>query len=176
MELIEKLMKLNILYIREMARNKYIKLQNMGQLTEPIGSHSPGITVLKAANCLKIKIERNSKIQYIKEEMEQLYTEIEKSDIKDCKFINNCITDKEKQLDDIATKRLFFMDTSFVGLKDAEEILGISESALKQACQQERLLNTKKLSRNWMVHIPECRAYWNIPDMNEKNLYKNWEY
>ena len=73
-------------------------------------------------------------------------------------------------------KRKFFMINEMVGIKELCSILGLTESAVKQACQQERLLNTKKIGKNWMVHIPECRAYWNIPDEDEKHLYKDYIY
>ena len=70
------------------------------------------------------------------------------------------------------------MTNCMVKIKDAIKELNnkVTETAIKQACQQERLLNTKKVGKTWMVHIPECRAYWNIPDVEEKHLYKDYIY
>ena len=42
--------------------------------------------------------------------------------------------------------------------------------------QQERLLNTEKIGRDWRVHLPECRAYWNIPYTDEKDIYYDLKY
>ena len=61
-------------------------------------------------------------------------------------------------------------------IKYIVENLGLTESAVKQACQQQRILNTKKIGKSWIVHIPECRAYWNIQDTDNSHLYQNWEY
>lgn len=176
MELVEKLMKLNILYIREMERRGLIKIKNMGQLTESLGVHSQNLTVLKATNHLKNKIDKDSNIGYLKDEISKLQEEINNSTIKDYRFWNGNFNKEENKLDDLVMKRLFFMETGFVGIKQAEEYTGITESAIKQACQQERLLNTKKLGKSWLVHLPELRVYWNVPDIDEKNLYKDWEY
>lgn len=176
MELVERLMKLNILYIREMERRGIIKIKNMGQLTEPLGVHSQNLTIVKATNYLKNKIDKDSNIAYLKDEISELQEEINNSSIKNYKFWNGKFSKEENKLDNLVMKRLFFMETSFAGIKQAEEYTGVTESTIKQACQQERLLNTKKLGKSWLVHLPEVRAYWNIPDVDEKHLYKDWEY
>ncbi len=51
----------------------------------------------------------------------------------------------ENELDQYVLRRTFFMITSMVTIKDASELLDIPEITIKQACQQERLLNTEKL-------------------------------
>lgn len=65
-----------------------------------------------------------------------------------------------------------------VSIKDVVGIFNnvVTESAVKQACQQERLLNTKKIGKTWIVNIEECRAYWNIPDTENSHLYNDWIY
>lgn len=75
-------------------------------------------------------------------------------------------------------KQQFFMTNCMVQIKDLVGILDnkITETAVKQACQQERLLNTQKIGKTWLVHIPECRAYWNIPEIEETHLYKDYIY
>ena len=85
-------------------------------------------------------------------------------------------TEIEKELYDYKIIRTLYMVNEMVGIKDVAEILGLTESAIKQACQQERLLNTRKIGNNWMVHISECRDYWNIPDTEESHLYKDFIY
>ena len=52
------------------------------------------------------------------------------------------------------------MISEMVGIKYIVENLGLSENAIKQACQQENLLNTQKVGKTWLIHISECRSYW----------------
>ena len=125
---------------------------------------------------LKDNIIKNSSIEYLLLEIVKLHEEINLSPIKDYKFWRAGLNDAEEKLDTLAVNRLFYMDASYVTITTASEELGITESAIKQACQQERLLNTRKLGKTWLVHIPECRAYWNKPNCNENRLYKNFEY
>lgn len=53
-------------------------------------------------------------------------------------------TEEEKELDAHKMSWYFFMLNEMVSIKDAAEILKIDHDTIKQAAQQERLLNTKK--------------------------------
>lgn len=48
-----------------------------------------------------------------------------------------------------------------VNIKIASELTGITEAAIKQACQQERLLNVYKIGKTWVVNLLEISEYWN---------------
>lgn len=47
-------------------------------------------------------------------------------------------------------------------IKNASKITGISESAIKQACQQGRLINTCKSGKSWIVNLNEIKEYWGL--------------
>lgn len=73
-------------------------------------------------------------------------------------------SEKEKNLDTELTRRQLYYTSNMVSIKDVVGIFNnsVTESAVKQACQQERLLNTKKIGKTWIVNIEECRAYWKL--------------
>ena len=137
------------------------------------------VTYGEAVHNLKMNIEKHCKNDYLIESVSKLKEDIANSDICDLKFgvePKGGFSKLENMLDTEGLNRRFFMLNEMVGIKYIVENLGLTDSAVKQACQQERLLNTKKIGNNWMVHIPECRAYWNIPDTEEGGLYKDWVY
>lgn len=47
-----------------------------------------------------------------------------------------------------------------VNIKLASELTGITEAAIKQACQQERLLSVYKIGKTWVVNLYEVSEYW----------------
>lgn len=53
-----------------------------------------------------------------------------------------------------------------VSIKNASLLTGIPETTIKQACQQERLLNTLKTSNTWIVNLNEIAEYWGLQNNN----------
>lgn len=176
MESIEKLIKLNILYIREMQREDILKIKSYAQYWDNLTNRNSNCTVSMAVQNLKDKIDRNSNIDYLKTEIASLRQEINNSNIKDLRFYNvENPTEQEIKFENLALKRVLYM-IDMIPISEAMEIIKQSQTAIKQACQQNRLLNTEKRSKTWFVHIGECKAYWNIEDKKENSLYNNWEY
>lgn len=179
-EIVKQLVKLQILCMRWVERNTNLKCSTNRDMDRILTSNKLTCTYGEAVQNLKyntIKFCRES--SYLLEKVAKLEREIIESSIKDLRFglePQKNFTQEEKELDNYKLQRTFFMINEMVGIKFIVDALGLTESQVKQACQQERLLNTKKIGRNWMVHIPECRAYWNIPDTEEGHLYKDWEY
>lgn len=176
MQSIEKLIKLNMLYIREMQREGIKQFKFHGELWDNLTNRTSNCTVGMAVQNLKDKIDRNSNIDYLKTEIISLQQEINNSDIKDLRFYNGKdFTEQEIKLENLALKRVLYM-LDMIPISEAMEIVKQSQTAIKQACQQNRLLNTEKRSKTWFVHIGECKEYWNVEDKNENSLYNNWEY
>ncbi|MBW6408782.1 hypothetical protein [Clostridium weizhouense] len=178
-EIIKQLVKLQILTMRWIERNTNLQCSTHRDMERILTSNKLTCTYLIAINNLKSTIIKYCNNDYLNKEVLQLEIAIKESTIKDLRFglePQKKFTEEEKELDDYKLKRTFFMINEMVGIKYIVENLGLTESAVKQACQQERLLNTKKIGKNWMVHIPECRAYWNIPDIEENHLYKDCIY
>lgn len=179
-ELINRLVKLQFLTIRWVERHTNLKCPTHRHAERILTGNKYTCTYLEAINNLKANIIKHcSSSEYITREMVNLLQDIKESNIKDfrtgvepkIKF-----TKEERELDTHRVKRTFFMIGEMVDIKYMAKELGLTESAIKQACQQERLLNTKKIGNNWTVHIPECRAYWNIPEVDNRFIFKDWVY
>lgn len=179
-DIVSKLVKLQILTIRWVERNTSLVCATQRDIERVITSNKLTCTYLEAIDNLKTNIKKYCNTSsYLIEEVLKLEEIIKQSDIVNLRFgiePQKKFTEEEKELDNHKIKRTLFMLSEMVGIKYIVENLGLTESAVKQACQQERLLNTKKVGNNWMVHIPECRTYWNIPDSEESHLYKDWLY
>lgn len=176
MHVVERFMKVNILFLREMERRKIIKIITMDALTNHLGVHSQNCTYGYSVKILKDKINKVSNIPYLKSEINDIYEEIMSTSIKDFRWWNHMQTDLENELADLVLKRMLFMDNCMVDIKTISELLDIPTTTVKNACQQQRLLNTQKIGPIWRVHIYECRSYWKVPETNPNALYKDWEY
>ena len=179
-EIVRELVKLQMLCVRWVERNTNLKCYTHRDVDKILMGGKKTITYKDAAQNLKLNIEKYCKVSdYLMESILNLKIEIANSEINDLRFglePQRKFSSLENELDLEFIKRKFFMLNEMVGIKDASELIGVSETAIKQACQQDRLLNTRKLGKAWMVHIPECRAYWNKPDMDDNHLYKDYVY
>lgn len=177
--LIKDLVKLQILCMRWVERNTSLKCSTQRDMDRIIMNGKLTCTYGEALENIKDNIKKYCKNDYLVESVLKLDDALKESDIVNLRFgvePQKKFSDLEKELDTEVLKRKFFMINEMVGIKEAAEILGLTETAIKQACQQERLLNTKKIGKSWMVHIPECRAYWNLKDEDEKHLYQDYIY
>lgn len=178
-ELIKQMVKLQILCVRWVERNTNLQCKTFGDMDRILKGGKLTITYKDAVANLKVNIEKYCKNEYLLNSVMELQQDINKSEIADLRFgvePQRKFTELEQELDSLVLKRTMYMTGEMVGIKYIEEHLVVAETTVKQACQQERLLNTTKVGKSWVVHIPECRAYWNIPDKDECNLYKDWEY
>lgn len=178
-EIVKELVKLQILCVRWVERNTSLKCFTFGDMDRILKAGKSTVTYKEAVENLKMNIERHCKSDYLLTSILQLGQSIEKSEISGLRFgiePQKKFTEIEKELDIEILKRTLYMTSGMVSIKRIGEILGLTEGAVKQACQQERLLNTQKVGKTWLVHIEECRAYWNIPDTDESHMYKDWVY
>lgn len=180
-EIVKNLVKLQVLCVRYVERHYNLICKTHRDLDRVIMKNKLTCTYLEAINNLFENVNKYCKeSEYILSNTIALKKEIENSNIKNLKFglTNKSFNEEEKELNIYMLDRKFFMINCMVSIKELCEILqGLSESQVKQACQQERLLNTKKVGKAWLVHIYECKEYWNIDRLdNEKSLYCNFEY
>ncbi|APR02742.1 hypothetical protein CLQ_13423 (plasmid) [Clostridium botulinum Af84] len=175
--IIADLVRLQFIVIRYVERNTNIKYITHRDLENVLTGGRPTLTYSKAVNNLlkhaKMRIRNNEDII---NDIVELKDKIDNSEIKELHFGMETYSHLEYELDQYVFRRTFFMITSMVTIKYASELLDIPEITIKQACQQERLLNTEKIGRGWRVHLPECRAYWNIPYTDEKDIYYDLKY
>lgn len=181
--LVKELIKLQILCMRWVERHTNLRCVTYRDMDRILKGGKLTITYKDAVKNLKMNIDKYCKNDYLINSVLELEENVNNSEIYNLRFgvePQRKFTELEYKLDSFIIKRTLFMINEMVGIKyiveDVAKELNLTESAVKQACQQERLLNTRKIGNNWMVHIPECRAYWNIPDDDETHLYKDWEY
>jgi len=178
-EMVHELGKLQILLIRWVERNTDLKCQTFGDMNVLIQGKHLTATYKEGVENLKFYMKNaNPRPQQLIDSLIELETKINQSKLKDLRFGENPqrrFTEEEHEFQRILTLRQLYMLNSMVTIKVASERLGISESTIKQACQQERLLNTKKIGTTWEVHMHECRAYWNIKDIDSP-AYIDWKY
>lgn len=183
-EIVEHLAKLQVLCVRYVERHYNLICKTHRDLDRVIIKNKFTCTYLEAINNLFENVNKYCKDNdYIFNETIKLKEVIENSSIKNLKFgLNNGIfSEEEKELDNYMLDRKFFMINCMVSIKEVCEILkDLSIGKVKQACQQDRLLNTKKIGKTWLVHIYECKQLWNVEYNDECNndgkLYCNFEY
>lgn len=166
-KLVKEMVKLQVLCVRWIERNTKVELETYGDLDRIILEGKFTTTYKDGVKNLRKNIENLCKNEYLLEAVLKLEDDINNSEIADLRFglePQRKFSDLEKELDMEMLKRKLFMLNKMVGIKYIVENLGLTESAVKQACQQERLLNTKKVGNNWEVHIPECINYWNLEE------------
>lgn len=176
--LVKELVKLQVLCSRWVERNTNLRCDSIGHLESILMGNKYTCTYLFAVESLKKNINKYCKNSYLEEKVSELENKISSSKIKNLRFgisPQSKFTEEENTLNLYRVQRIMYMLNGMVEIKKVTEILGLTESQVKQACQQERLMNTRKVGKTWLVHIQECRAYWNIKD-NEDNLYSSWEY
>ena len=176
--LVKQLAKLNILCVRYAERHKHLVYSTWRDVERFITGGKPACTYEYAVNKLyenANKLCKNS--DYLVSETIKLKEEIENSTIKELRFglePRKKFTELENELNTELTKYHLLYNSDTVEIKKAAEILDckVTESAIKQACQQERLMNTKKVGNVWLVSISECRNYWNIQNEDERDYEK----
>lgn len=178
-ELVKELVKLQVLCMRFVERNTNLSCATHRDLDRILTSNKMCVTYLEGATNLKENIFKYcNDNKYLTESIVDLEEKIKGSEIKNLRFglePQKKFTDVEKNLANYMIKRTLFMLNEMVGIKYITDNFDLTEYQIKQACQQERLLNTRKVGKTWLVHIPEVLNYWGIKN-NEDGLYKDWEY
>lgn len=178
-KIVHQMVKLQVLCVRWVERNTDFRCSTFADMDRILQGGKLTVTYGEAIKNLKKNIEQYCKNTVLVEDVIHLEEAVNNSNIKELRFgiePQMKFTDIEHELDNERIKRQLYMTGEMVGIKYVVENLGLTESAVKQACQQERILNTKKIGKNWMVHIPECRSYWNVQNTDSSSLYQNWEY
>lgn len=163
-ELVKELSKLHILLIRDIERNtnkKFITHRDMERILQ--GSKLT-ITYSNAVENLVNAAKEYGKNNNLVDQIISLKEKINSSEIKDLRFgtePQKRFTELESKLDTILLQERFKMLTSMLTIAEASEITGIPVTTIKTACLNERLLNTRKSGRTWLVSLEEVKEYWN---------------
>lgn len=173
------LAKAHILLIRYVERNTTLRVMTMRDMERVLQGGSLTCTYGKAIANLKqhaYKLVENETLLSLIVDLEK---EINENDIRDLRFgiqPHKPFSSIENELDNLLLRRQLYMTNEMMPISVVAEKLGIKDTTIKQAAQQERLLNTQKLGKTWLVHLPECEAYWNKNCHKEGNLYLKYIY
>ena len=179
-DMVSDLAKLHVLLIRYVERNTNLKVVSMKDFEMVLQGGKMTCTYAWGIQTLKKYITQFCKNEKIIELMKDLEERILNSDLKDMRFgisPQRKFTDLEYELNDLLSRRQMYMNIEMKSLAFISEQIGLSVSTIKQACQQERLLNTQKHGKTWLAHIDECREYWNIEKQEDnKLLFSEFKY
>lgn len=179
-ELVKQIVKLQVLTIRYVNRHTNLICKTHADAERVLTSNKLTCTYLQAVeNLREIIIKHCKDSNYLMQSILKLKQDVLNSDIKDLRFGYNPqkrFTEEELALDDYKEQCFFYMITEDVNIYDAVKILDVDYKTILNAIQEEKLLNTYKNKKTWHVHLPECRALFNIENTNEKALYKDWIY
>lgn len=171
--IIKKISKLQILCIRYIERNNSLKVTPFVEIDRLITNGKSIVTYKEGIANLRKHIEKNcAKNSILIDDTLYLEREIKNSSIADLRFATNkenAFSELEHELKILFLEKTLFMLTQMASIKQTSQLFRLTETRLKQACQQNRLLNTQKLGNVWLVHLPECVSYFKL-EVKDKNL------
>lgn len=74
---------------------------------------------------------------------------------------NEVLSNEELQLKNRLVTQILQMTLSLDNISSIGKKLNIPNTTIKQECQTERLLNTKKFEKFWSASIDDCKKHWN---------------
>lgn len=164
-DIVKRLVELQVYTMRWVERNTELRCFDSRGMERLITKNKLTCTYLYAAETLVETIKTYCKSDYLLEEAIKLLDIVKISDIREHRFgynPQNRFNEEEDRLDNIKTIKAIQMIGYLNSIKDVAKELKLPESRIKQACQQERLLNTKKVGKTWLVDKKECEKYWNL--------------
>ena len=170
-DIITELTKYHVIYIRYMEKNKGKVYTNLNSIDKIFIESNEYLTFYYAICKLYDKFNKHLSKDCFIEKILELRKQIENSNIRDYRIgFNNKTINKldliEKNLIMIRLKVLFDRINSLVTISEATIKLKVNSGTIKNACQTEKLLNTKKIGKTWLVDIDE------IIEMRESNKKK----
>ena len=178
-ELIRLLSKLQVLCVRYVERHTSLRCVSYRDIDRIITKNKLTCTYAEAIENLYNNISKYCRENsYLMEQILNLKEAFDLSEILNLRFgvePQRKFNALEKDLDIYREKQIFFYIGEMNSIKDTCAVLGLNEETIKKACQEERLLNTKKVGNGWQVNLRECMQYWS-KTLKEDGLYKDWVY
>lgn len=158
-ELIRKFAKIHVCLFKTISRKgiDYMEIKNM--ISSVTINVVPPITYKEALNKYK-EFNTNETISKMIAELE---AEIEPiANLRFSAMTFDDFTNEEYKAEAMFFKSIEEVIRNDISIKIASQVTGISETALKQACQQGRLINSYKIASNWIVNLNEVIDYWGL--------------
>lgn len=112
---------------------------------------------------IKILLKWKSKINNfeIQNKMVYIQEEIKKMDMTKLRIgIYSDFTELEKIINLELKKGKVSMLVEMFNINEVSEKINTDISLIKEACEKELLLNTKRSKSGWIVHLPECKQFF----------------
>lgn len=170
MGLVKELVSCNTFLIRNIESNTNLRFPTYGKIEEVMTRTKRNTTYKDAANNIFEMASKNCKNDILLKRIEEIRKNILLSDIADTKMISHWNSKAqnvlESELSKVVTDTMIELNIGMYSLSEASEMTRINADTIKQACQDGRLLNVRKVGRGWQVNLGEVKAYWNITEEN----------
>lgn len=157
--LVQEFAKIHVLLFKTLSRSGVV-YEDYLNLDDIIVNEDKLKTYKNVLSYYKI-INKNKDIDKMILNLESRYVSIENLRFN---LIDKNLSKREYRLNAIFYKEIVTIIRNDISIRIAAKLTGITETTIKQACQQERLLNTYKISNNWIVNLKEVKEYWSCKD------------
>lgn len=162
--LVEEIVELQFLFVRWMERNTNRKYRTHRDVDRVLMGSGLSTTYKRATERLMENVKALCRNNYLLKSAILLDEKVKESSIANLKFGLTYQTELEKELNRLLFVSKFYMINHMVDIKYIVSNLGLTEEEIIVACEQEKLLNTIRSGRSWIVYIPEVKKYWDIID------------
>lgn len=157
--LIKEFAKIHVLLFKTLSRSGVV-YEDYLNLDSVVVSENKLKTYRNVLSYYKI-INKNEDISKMILNLESRYMLIENLRFN---ITDKSLSRRECRLSAIFYKEIVTIIRNDISIKIAAKLTGITETTIKQACQQERLLNTYKVANKWVVNLKEVKEYWSRKD------------
>jgi excisionase family DNA binding protein len=168
-----EMIKCNMYLVRYLEINTSLKFTNYGKIEDIMTMKKQNITHRDAANNILEMANKLCKNELLLNRIKEMRKDVLLSDIADVKLISHwnpkAENELESELADVETKTLLQLNIGMLSVTEASELTGIKNNTIKQACQQGRLFNIKKVGKGWQVNIDEVKEYWDVKEERSLN-------
>ncbi len=175
-ELVKEMVSCNTFLVRNIEANTNLKFPTYGKTEEIMTKTKKNTTYKDAANNILEVATKHCKNDLLLNRITEMRKNILLSDISDIRLISHWNTraqsELESDLSKVMTDTVIELNVGMYSLVEASEIVGINNETIKQACQDGRLFNVRKVGRGWQVNLNEIKEYWKI---NGERINKNEE-
>ena len=175
---ITELTKYHIKYIRYMEKNKGEKFNTLDDLDRIFKHKNNYLSYPNAINKLAKKYDEVFMDSFQSKRIQYLAGIFSESSLSNCKIglINdkiNSSSNSELQLYILRLKLLFDLTNCLVTINEASNKTSVNEGTIKHACQTNRLVNTKKIGKTWLVDLDEInQVFKNLKESkNNQNSF-----
>ena len=177
-EFVKTMVKVQVLSVRYVERHTNMMCVTQRDMNRFLMQNKLTCNYSFALETLETQIHKYcNDFKYIKDMLKTLKDNIETLELNELRLglePQKKFTEEENDLEMLRIKYLLFYLNEMVSIGEAAEMMGLNINTIKKYCQTEKLLNTRKTGKTWLVHLPELKKEFET----EYNavLYKDVEF